>query len=100
MAADILFQLQNILSDADFDTIESFIVLYNRFKPEDAGQARVGFEFFIENLQKRYKRKFEDAHEVLGINLEEVEQKLIENESKRKPAIAGVGKEEKLGKNP
>lgn len=77
MAADILFELQTILSNGDFGTVKSFIVLYNQFKPEEAGQTRVCFEFFVENLQDRYKRKFRDCHEVLSINPYDMEQLLM-----------------------
>ncbi|CAN8066096.1 unnamed protein product [Agarophyton chilense] len=94
-ATDTLLELQDTLSKPDFETIEAFIILYNQFKPEEAGQARIGFEYFLQNLEKRYKRNFRDCHKVLSINLDDVEQELIENESKPNTTIARIGEAQK-----
>lgn len=54
MAAKILLQLQETLFKPNFETIEAFITLFNQFKPDEAGQTRIAFEFFLQNLEKRY----------------------------------------------
>lgn len=98
MASEILFELQDVLSKVDFETIEAFIVLYNTFRPEEAGQARVGFEFFIQNLKQRYKREFKDSHKVLSINLEELEPELIDRDLSRGQRSPESEKRRNMGK--
>lgn len=95
MTAAILFDLQDTLSKPDFETIQAFITLFNQFKPDDAGQTRIAFEFFLQNLEKRYSRSFKDCHKVLSLDLEDLEQELIDNESKSRTTVAGIGETQK-----
>lgn len=82
MAEEIVAELRKTLSKTDFDTVASFIVLYNSVKPQQAGQTVAAFKFFVENLEARYHTKFVEYLKVLSIDPEEVEQLLLENESK------------------
>lgn len=76
--AQVLYDLQQLLSESDFDTIEAFIVLYNKLQPDEAGQTETTFQFFIENLERRYNRKFYHYHDVLKVNLDNFELQVIE----------------------
>lgn len=88
MATKILFDLQRVLSKPDFETVKEFMSLYNNCSPEDRDRTKVCFGLFVENCEKRYKRKFVDCHKVLSVRLEDVEQELAtaENRGLRSPA--------------
>lgn len=80
MASEKLSQLLETLSKPDLETVEAFIILYHQCKP-NAGQAIVGLEYFLENLEKRYQRSFKGSKEILFITPEEFETALIASES-------------------
>lgn len=69
--AQVLYDLQQVLSKSDLDTIEAFIVQYNKLDPEKAGQTHIAFQYFIENLESRYNGKFWHCHDVLKVKFED-----------------------------
>lgn len=76
--AQVLYDLQQILSESDFETVEGFIVMYSHLHPDKAGQIEIAFQLFIENLERRYNRKFSHCHDVLKVNLDDFELQVIE----------------------
>lgn len=81
--AQVLYDLQQVLSESDFDTIKAFIVLYNKVQPDKAGQTYIAFQFFVENLETRYNRKFWHCQDVLQVNLDNFGLQVIEQDLHR-----------------
>lgn len=58
--AHVLYDLQKVLFESVFDTIEAFIVLYSKCHSNEVGQAETAFQCFI--LENKKKDTTESFH--------------------------------------
>lgn len=58
----------------DYKTIEAFVDLFGSFEEGKAAQTRVFFEYLIENIEARYKKRIDNYQELLSIKLQEAEE--------------------------